>query len=174
LILKGFVFVASDLEVVEREGFGLATVMARNGVASSLVGAALGLNAPQGPTSAGVDELMLLGTGPGMWMAVADNAGPDWAETLQSKLKGIASVSDQTGGYVVFKISGPAARSTLQKGFYIDLDESAFGPGSVATTVVAHIGVILWQAHSASSFDVALFRSYSHSFREWLDAVTVG
>lgn len=165
--------VASELVIAKREGFGIATVMARKGVTSAMVGSALGLDAPRGPRSAS-DVVTLLGTGPGMWMAVADHAGPDWADGLELKLKGIASVSDQSGGYVIFGISGPSARSTLQRGVFIDLDESAFGPGSVATTVVGHIGIILWQTDSAPSYEVALFRSFSHSFREWLDAAAAG
>jgi methylglutamate dehydrogenase subunit D len=173
-ILKGLVFVASDLVIEERPDCGLATVMLRNGVAPGLLSARLELNVPLGPTVKAVDGFMLLGTGPGMWMAVAENAGSDWVEALQAKLKGIASVSDQTGAYVVFRISGAEARSILQKGVHIDLDEAAFGPGSVATTVVAHIGIVLWQSHSVSSFDVALVRSFSHSFRAWLGSVTTG
>src|ERR1700760_2651662 len=102
-ILKGFAFVADDLVIVEREGCGLATVMARNDISPGLVSATLGLQVPRGPAATATDALMLLGTGPGMWMAVADHAGPDWAENLQARLKGIASVSDQTGGYVVFR-----------------------------------------------------------------------
>jgi methylglutamate dehydrogenase subunit D len=167
------VSVASEFIIVEREGFGIATVMARKGVTPAMVGSTLGLDAPRGPRSAS-GAVTLLGTGPGTWMAVTDHAAPDWADELALKLKGVASVSDQSGGYVIFGISGPEARSTLQKGVFIDLDESAFGPGSVATTVVAHIGIILWQADSAPSFEVALFRSFSHSFREWLDAAAAG
>ncbi|WP_146690963.1 sarcosine oxidase subunit gamma [Bradyrhizobium canariense] len=162
---------ANDLDIVERDGLGLATVMARKGVTAPAIGAALGLDAPRGPTSASNGQLRLIGTGPGMWMAIADTAGADWVDGLRTRLTGIASVSDQSGGYVIFRISGPSARSTLQKGVFIDLDPSVFGAGSVATTVVAHIGVTLWQVDAAPTFEAALFRSLSRSFREWLESV---
>jgi methylglutamate dehydrogenase subunit D len=50
------------------------------------------------------------------------------------------------------------------------LHPTVFRPDSVATTVIAHIGVIFWQLDDAPTFEVATFRSYAFSFRRWLDA----
>jgi sarcosine oxidase subunit gamma len=82
----------------------------------------------------------------------------------------MASVSDQSGGYVILRISGPAARTLLQRGAPVDLHPSAFGPGSVAATVIAHIGVIIRQLDATPAYEIALFRSYAASFGHWLDA----
>ena len=164
----------ADLDISERHGLGLATIMARNHVDASAIGAALGLDLADGPMLTTNEELMLAGTGPGMWLAVRDDAPAYWAEGLAKILNGIASVSDQSGGTIIFRFSGADARELLQRGAFIDLHPSTFGPRSVATTVIAHIGVILWQRDEAPTFEVAVFRSYAASFRDWIDAARGG
>lgn len=159
-----------DLFVQPRAGFGLATIMARKGVSAETVGAALGVAAPDRPAwSRGADGLMLIGTGAGAWLAHRDAAPPFWAEDLRARLAGLASVSDQSDGYAITRLSGEGARTVLQRGAAIDFHPQAFAPGSAATTVIAHIGVIVWQLDGAPSYDVATFRSYADSFRHWLD-----
>jgi methylglutamate dehydrogenase subunit D len=163
--------VADDLQISECRDFGLATVMLRKGADAAAVGAVLGVAMPTGPACVTADGVTVIGTGPGVWLAFAANAEPGWGTDLAARLPG-TSVSDQSGGYEILKLSGPGARRALQKGAFIDLDPSAFGPGSAATTVIAHIGVVIWQGADAASFHVALFRSYARSFREWLRAAS--
>jgi len=164
----------AELDISERQGFGLATIMARNQVGASAIGAALGLDLAEGPVLTGDGDLMLAGTGPKMWLALRDDAPADWAEGLAERLGGIASVSDQSGGYAIFRFGGVDARELLQRGAFIDLHLSAFGPRSVATTVIAHIGAILWQRDEAPTFEVAVFRSFAASFRDWIAAARSG
>lgn len=164
----------ADLDISERQGLGLATIMARNSVGASAIGEALGLDLAEGPLLTGNVGLTLVGTGPGMWLARYSDLEPDWAERLAEKLKGIASVSDQGGGYVIFQFRGADARELLQRGAFIDLDPSSFGPRSVATTVIAHIGAILWQRDQTPTFEVAVFRSFTASFRDWIAAAREG
>ena len=159
-----------QLTIRERTGFGLATLMARKGVDHLRLGEALGVSAPTSCSFAGNDNVALIGTGPGVWLAFSEQSDPEWIDDLSRRLSGIASVSDQSGGYVIFRISGPSARPLLQRGAFIDLDASAFFPGSAATTMIAHIGVTLWQVDGTPAFDVALFRSFAKSFRDWIDA----
>ncbi len=118
--------------------------------------------------------LSMIGTGPGSWLAMMEDAAGDWAETLQAQVAGLASVSDQSGGYLVHRFAGPGATAVLQRGVAIDLHPAAFPTGSVATTVIAHIGVILWRVDYDPSFDVAIFRSYADSFRRWIDVTQSG
>lgn len=162
---------ADDLQIWECRDFGLATVMLRKNADPALLGAALQTEMPAGPACVTSGETTIIGTGPGTWFVFTPTASPGWATELADRLSG-ASVSDQSGGYVILKIAGPAARSMLQKGVSIDLDPSVFRVGSVATTVIAHIGVVIWQADDASTFHVALFRSFAKSFRDWLHAVS--
>ena len=158
----------------ERTGFGLATVMARKGVDPAAIGAALGSAIVDGPSCSVGEGLTLLGTGPGTWLAQTESASGNWATDLRGRLGALASVSDQSGSYVVFRISGPGARTLLQRGASLDFHPASFAPGSVATTVIAHIGVIIRQIDDAPTYDVALFRSFGGSFRHWFDTTAKG
>ena len=164
----------ADLVVETRGGYGLATIMARKGIDHAAIGEALGLVPPEKPAlHRGADGLGLIGTGAGAWLAYADRAAPLWAEALRDRLAGLASISDQSDGYAITRLTGHSARTVLQRGAAIDFHPDVFGPGSAATTVIAHIGVILWQLDAdpdgRPTYEVATFRSFSGSFRHWLD-----
>lgn len=165
---------ADGVIVAERTGFGLATVMARKGIAPAAIGAALGVDPRDGPYCSAGDGVVLLGTGPGNWLAHADAAPDGWASGLRDQLGPLASVCDQSGGYAIFRLSGPAARTVLQRGASIDFHRAAFATGAVATTVIAHIGVVIRQVDDAPTYDILLFRSFAGSFRDWLDSVIGG
>lgn len=165
---------ADPVVIAERTGFGLATVMSRKGVAAAAIGAALGVDLRDGPYCSAGDGLVLLGTGPGSWLAQVDAAPDGWAAGLRDRLGALASVSDQSGGYAIFRMSGPAARTVLQRGASIDFHPAAFAPGAVATTVIAHIGVIIRQIDDAPTYDMMLFRSFAGSVRDWLDTTIRG
>lgn len=160
--------------VEQRTGFGLATVMARKGVDATAIGAALGIVLVDGPSCSAGGELTLLGSGPGSWLAYVDAPPADWEAGLRARLGPLASVSDQSGGYVMFRLAGAGARTILQRGAAIDFDPAAFAPGSVAITVIAHIGVIIRQVDAAPTYDVALFRSFADSFKHWLETTIRG
>ena len=157
---------AEALIIEEREGLGLASVMARKGVTAAMLGEALGLVIAEGSRVSAGPDLALIGTGPGTWLA---SGNPGLAARLGARLGPLASLSDQSGGYAVFRLSGVGARTVLQRGAAIDFHPSLFAAGSVATTVIAHIGVIIWQVDDLPIYDVAVFRSYAASFRHLLD-----
>ena len=165
---------AEPVVIEERSGFGLATVMARKGAAPAAIGAALGVEPRDGPYCSTGEGIALLGTGPGSWLAYAEAAPADWAAGLRDRLGRLASVSDQSGGYVIFRLSGPGARTVLRRGASIDFHPAAFAAGSVATTAIAHIGVVIHQVDDAPSYDILLFRSFAGSFRHWLGTTTRG
>jgi heterotetrameric sarcosine oxidase gamma subunit len=162
--------VANSLTVTERPDTGIATIMGRNGVAPESISLVLGVAPPTGPTRVEGDRLALIGTGPGTWLALTETPEPGWPSRLAGNLVGLASVSDQSGSYNLLRITGNDARRVLQRGAFIDLHPSVFRTSSVATTVIAHIGVIFWQLDDVPTFEVATFRSYAFSFRKWLDA----
>lgn len=155
--------------VDRRPGLGIASVMARRGVDAAAIGAVLGADMPVAPRATFAGVRTVVGTGPGTWLVIEEDAAPDFADGLQAALAGFSSVSDQSSGYCVQRISGSGARTLLQRGAAIDFHHTAFATGSAATTVIAHIGVILWQIDERPSYDVATFRSYADSFRHWLD-----
>jgi len=149
---------------------GIATIMGRKGIDPEAIGFVIGVSPPKGPMRVEGDRLVLIGTGPDTWLALIETPEPGWSSKLADKLVGLASVSDQSGSYVLLRIAGDDARRVLQRGAFIDLHPSVFRRASVATTLIAHIGVIFWQLDDAPTFEVATFRSYAFSFRKWLDA----
>jgi methylglutamate dehydrogenase subunit D len=158
--------------ITERLGLGLATVAARKGApVRAAVKASYGVDLPDNSTVGRGPDVSFVGYGPGQWLAVSEAlAGEGLARELKHRLKGLASVSDQSGGRTVLRLSGPRAGDLLAKGLPIDLHPSAFGPGSAATSTISLMGVQLWQVDDAPTYDIALFRSLSGSFWRWLIA----
>lgn len=154
--------------VQEETSLALATVMARKDVPLSDISSALGLKVPAGPRTARGGDLTVLGTGPRTWLMVGGHQSSAFARSLKERLGRFASVSDQSSGYVVFRIGGTESRRLLQRGAYLDFDPSVFGFEDCAVTTIAHMGVIIWQAET-SDFRIALFRSYRESFCHWLN-----
>lgn len=150
------------------EGHGLATIMARKGVGTEVIAAALGIEAAKTPRAMSVNSRRLIGTGPGTWLLMDETADPGWAATIQCDLAGLASVADQSSGFALLELRGRDVRRLLQKGLSIDLNPEVFGEGCAATSVIEHIGVILW-CIAAETFHIATFRSYAADFRHWLD-----
>lgn len=130
----------------------------------------LGLAPPDGSRRVAEGLTAILGTGPRSWLVTREGGAPLAAE-LATLLDGHAAVADQSDGYAVIRLAGPAVRSVLAKGIGIDLHDRAFPPGSVAQTACAHIGVILWRLDDEAGhavFEVALYRSYAESFLRFL------
>lgn len=160
---------AEQIHIARRDGLGIASIMASRDGDHAALAAVLGAGAlPSGSAWAEGADSLLIGMGPDAWLAVSADAAPTWANTLAGRLAGRAAVSDQSGAYVVFRLEGPGARTILQRGASIDLHPECFANGSAATTVIAHIGVIIWQIGDAPAYDVAVFRSFEASFRHWL------
>ena len=165
--------------VSERIGLGLATVAARKGQAEAVKAAVASAYGVQLAFSSRVAEgrgaqgsaVSFIGYGPAQWLAVSESfASEALARDLQDKLQGLASISDQSGGRTVLRISGRRAREVLAKGLPIDLDPRAFPLGSAATSAISHMGVQIWQIDDTRSYDIAIFRSLSESFWRWLTA----
>jgi heterotetrameric sarcosine oxidase gamma subunit len=164
------VSVANTLTIERRNGFTLAMVMARKDVMAEQIGEALGLIAPDKAAMASKSGLTMVGTGPGTWLAIGDGGEASTPAMLASKLARQAFISDLSSSYAIFRLSGTGARCLLQRGAPIDLHPLAFSPGSAATTVIAHMGVILWQIDDLPTYETAVFRSMSKSFEHWLTA----
>ncbi|MGJ5180196.1 sarcosine oxidase subunit gamma [Bradyrhizobium oligotrophicum] len=163
----------SRVTIAERAELGLATLRARKDQDAALreiVQQQHGVSLPQTPAVARADAIAFVGLGPHHWLAVADGQSHRLAPSLTSAFGSLASIVDQSGGYVVFSVGGSAIRDVLAKGVPIDLHPRAFPPGTAATTVVSHIGAIIWRNDDQNAqpcFDIAVFRSLSHSFWRW-------
>lgn len=106
--------------------------------------------------------------GPDQYFVVAEGKleGALYRE-LKAKLSGIASVSDQSHGRVIIRVSGPKARAVLAKGTPVDLHTDHFPVGKSALTQMAHVGVHLTRV-SENAYDLSVFRGFAESFWEWI------
>lgn len=154
------------------ETFSLASVIAADGREAALqeiVSARLGLTLPEAGAAAIGGGRRLVWSGPRQWLAVA---GPGGLDGLADALHGIAAVTDQSGSRALVRIAGPDARRLLAKGVAVDLHPRAFRAGSAAATVIAHLGVQLWQvedeADDGPAYELAVGRSFSVSLWSWL------
>jgi methylglutamate dehydrogenase subunit D len=161
--------------VVLREvaGLALATVIARKGEAVAAAEAAqdaFGIELPTTPRRVERDGIAFLWAGPGQWLAVAGPGRP--AGKFETMLAGVfdghASITEQSDGRTVIRMSGPRARDALAKGLPIDLHPRAFKPGDTALTLAAHIGLQIWQLDAAPTYDIAVFRGFARSFWHFL------
>jgi heterotetrameric sarcosine oxidase gamma subunit len=94
---------------------------------------------------------------------------PDLAlyRELADRLRSIATISDQSHGRIIIRITGPKARQTLAKGSPVDLHPDEFTVGKSALTQMAHVVVYLTRT-GGDSFEISLFRGFAESFWEWL------
>jgi heterotetrameric sarcosine oxidase gamma subunit len=159
------------IEVMDRDGHGVATLIARKGKSVGLaerLRGKFGIELPHGPRRTIGGEIALIGMGPGVWLAVQEGAGNIFAASLKSAVGDLASVSDQADGYAILRISGPGVREALARLASVDVHPRAFAVGAVASTSAAHIGATLWRLEDRSDgspvFEIAVPRSLVGSF----------
>lgn len=147
--------------LAERTGLAVFAIQARNGRAADLARLArerFGVELPQGPRRVAAGPLAFLGVGPGKWLLLHEGeAAPAGLAALAEH----AAVVDQSDAYAIARITGPFAREALQRALPLDLHPRAFGEDGVAVTLMAHIGVTLWQPEEGI-FEIAAPRSYAH------------
>lgn len=163
---------APGVTLSERVDVGLATVAVRKGKAEAVAAAvrsAYGAELPKDSRLVAGPGVAFIGTAPGQWFAVSESlANGALADDLARQLAGLASITDQSDGRAVVRVSGPRARDALAKGVPIDLHPAAFRTGSAATTVISLVGAQIWQADEAPTYDIAVFRGFAGSFWGWL------
>lgn len=168
---------SAPIEVGERLGLGLATVLARRGREAALrerVRDRFGIDLPDGPLRTAAGGTAVLGTAPGAWFALQEGAANGFAIAWAAELAGLASVADQSDGYGVLRLVGGRVPDALGKGVTLDLHPDAFRPGAVAVTSASHMGITLWRLpdrpDGRPAYEAAVFRSYAESFWNWLSA----
>lgn len=111
----------------------------------------------------------MVNTGPGRWLAVANGQdGAGFEASLCCALNGLGAATDQSDALLVLEVAGPSAGRALAKGVSLDLHASVFPTGCAAVTTVNHIGITLWRMDDAPTYRLAVPRSYSGSFMDWL------
>lgn len=158
----------------DRDGLGLATVLVRKDhriAIGARVRNLFGIDMPNEPTYQAVGDVAFAGTAPGTWLVMREAGGNAFATSLEADIGDLASVSDQSSGYAVLRLTGPKVRDVLAKIVPIDLHARTFPTGRVAATIVSHMGAILWRledtAEGSVVFELAVFRSFAASL--WHD-----
>ncbi len=155
-----------------RHPVSIVTVIARKGKAKALSSAmktAWGIEAPApGRSASGRGGITVHWCGAEQYYVVADGlAEGTLFDDLGKRFAGLASVSEQSHGRVIFALWGPMARHVLTKGTPVDLHPRDFEPGHCAVTQMAHVGVHLAQV-GPESYELSLFRGFAENFWEWL------
>lgn len=128
-----------------------------------------GLDLPDASRAVAGEKVSIIWAGPDQWVVTApDPETRDLEFELREVLGGLASVVDQSSGRTVIRISGERARDVLAKGLPLDLHPKAFQPGHAAITHIDHIGAMFWQLDASPVYEVAVFRSFTESFADWL------
>jgi sarcosine oxidase subunit gamma len=154
-----------------RHPLSIATVIARKEqepALSEALQALYGIEAPPPGRMVKGRDLTLQWCGDQQYFAVAEGRAEGVLfQELRARLKGLASVSDQSHGRVVIAVAGPKARAVLAKGSAVDFHPREFPPGAAATTQMAHIGVHVCRMGD-DAFELSLFRGFCEHFWEWL------
>ncbi|MEP1442079.1 MAG: sarcosine oxidase subunit gamma family protein, partial [Hyphomicrobiales bacterium] len=122
--------------------------------------------AGKGASEKGITYLPLA---PGQWLVVADRKkGPAFGEELAKAVKGIGHVSEQSASRIRIRISGENARDLMARGCRLDLHASASGAGFTAQTVMAQVGVTIYQKSNKPEYDLYVYSGFARSFWHWL------
>ncbi len=152
-------------EVTDR---ALASVAARLGQetqTSALVTALIGAPAPS-PARMGGETLMAFWMGPDQWMLSAPiETHEDLAEQVKAEAKGSASVTDQTGAWCRFDLSGDGLADVFER--LTNANTRAFTGGEAQRAAVEHMGCFLL-CHSPRHISVIGPRSSAGSLHHAL------
>jgi len=110
---------------------------------------------------------LALSVRPDRWLVLSAPSEPGAAAAHWQRAIGGAGVTiDQTSGFEVLHLAGPALREVLARGCRLDLDPGVFVPGRAAATVMAQVPAIL----AALGPDMLLLTpsTTAQHVREWL------
>lgn len=155
----------------EVRDFSLVLVFARRGQGPAVAKAAearFGVDAPSTPQAVAGKSTTLIWSGADQFYALfASSEGQSPVEALRDSFAGKASLSDQSDGRALIRISGPSARKMLAKLSSLDLDDTVFPVCAAAATSIDHTGVNLWRDANAADgspvFNVLVFTSFADS-----------
>jgi methylglutamate dehydrogenase subunit D len=160
----------AGVAAIARHRIGLATVLVHNGKDRRLADRlrkVLSLELPPGPRRTSAGDVAFLGVGPGAWLATLEQGGNAFARGLNEGFGELASISDQTDGLAVLRVTGLKVRDALARLVPLDLHPREFKVGNVASTRAALVGVTLWRLEDldgSAVFEIALYRSLAGSF----------
>lgn len=131
------------------DGEGLVALAPRRGRRDALdarLNAAFGLSLPEtGRATMAASDAALLWGGLGQYLALLPAEGLRAADRLAAAIGDAGAVTALPGARTLIAVGGADAAEALSRLLPIDLDATAFPPGSVAHTLAGHIGVLAWR-----------------------------
>lgn len=157
--------------VSEVRDFNLVLIFARRGkwaATAKAIKAHFGIAAPTTPKAVAGKDMTIIWSGPDQVMALSPRQGATSPlGGLHDTFEGIASLSDQSDGRALIRISGPDARKMLAKISSVDFHDDVFPVGAAASTSVDHTTVNLWRSADAADgspvFNLLVFSSFAGS-----------
>lgn len=161
--------------ISERSDIAVTHIAARRNARPALNEAALasfGADLPSTPRTIVAGDKLIVWAGPDQWLVIEpQQAGTDTSDKHASIFKGLASVVDVSDSRAIFRVSGAKPTESLMRSMGIDFENTAFRPGDVAITHVAHLGVMVWRLPDGSGYEFACARTYSRDFLHWLGKI---
>jgi heterotetrameric sarcosine oxidase gamma subunit len=165
---------APGVRLAVLDGEGLASLVPRRGHRNDVdarLRAALGLGLPAtGRAVTGADGAAVLWGGLGQYLVLLPTEGLRAATRLEAAIGDAGAVTPLAGARTLIVLGGPEASEALARLLPIDLDPTAFPPGSVAHTLAGHIGVLAWRREH----DVVLGCYRSFGAELWHACLTAG
>ncbi|MEX0345736.1 MAG: sarcosine oxidase subunit gamma [Rhizobiaceae bacterium] len=150
----------------EIRGFQLVLLLARRGQADAMRKTAktqFGADPGNEPRAvSGKNGCTMIWSGPDQFYALTPKAKSKPVAQLQSKFAKSASISDQSNGRSLIRISGPNVRDCLCKMLSVDLHPDVFSIGDAVSTQMAHMAVNVWRDKD-DAFSILVFTSFAES-----------
>lgn len=160
---------AAGLTMAELGDFELVQVMARRGQWSAVAQACTegyGKAAPAKPQAVSAEGALLIWSGPDQFLVLSKRGEGSAMERARLAFAGMASLSEQSDGRSMLRISGARARDMLAKVCSLDLHPAVFPVGAAAATSIDHTSVNLWRGEDSSDeavFHLLVFATFAES-----------
>ena len=145
-ILGGYDRSFGDLRLRERTDLALVSLAIPQGgdaAAKKAIKSAFKLALPDPSRSAASKTHRLIRTAPDQAMLVFDDTSANAEPAVRITLKGACYTTLQTDAWVVLSLSGPQARTVLERLCPLDLHDAAFPVDAAARTVMEHMGAMI-------------------------------
>jgi heterotetrameric sarcosine oxidase gamma subunit len=156
------------LSMAELTDFELVQVMARRGLWSPTDQAckeAYGQPAPAKPQAISAEGALLIWSGPDQFLILSPRGSS--LERARLAFAGMASLSEQSDGRSLLRLSGARVRDMLAKVCSLDLHPGVFPVGAAAATSIDHTSVNLWRSEDSASgeavFCLLIFSTFAES-----------
>lgn len=166
---------AAGVTMAELTDFELVQVMARRGQWGAVAQAcaeAYGKTAPARPQAVNGQGALLVWSGPDQFLILSPRGAA--VERARTSFSGMASLSEQSDGRSLIRISGPRARDMLAKVCSLDLHPAVFPVNTAAATSLDHTSVNLWRGEDVDGeaiFHLLVFATFAESlWRTLLDS----